>query len=55
MRRRAVYCVFWWYTAHYMRLTAKFLACHAQARTSVHERTGTSGPKINSDGVSMAH
>ena len=47
--------MFWQYTAHYMRLTAKFLAGHAQARTSVHERVGTSGPKINSDGILMAH
>ena len=58
MRRRVVfggYCAFWWYTAHYTRLTTKFLAGHIQARTSVHERTGTSSPKINGDGVLMVH
>ena len=46
--RRAVfggYCVFWRYTAHYTRLTAKFLAGHAQVRTSAHERAGTNGQK----------
>ena len=57
-RRRAVfggYYVFWRYTAHYTWLTAKFLAGHAQARTSAHERAGTSSPKINGDGVLMVH
>ena len=56
-KERAVfggYCVFWRYTAHYTRLTAKFLG-HAQARTSTHERTGTSGPKINGDDVLTVH
>ena len=47
--------MFWQYTAHYMRLTAKFLAGHAQAHTSAHERVDTSGPKINSDGVLTVH
>ena len=45
-------CMLWRYTAHYTWL---FLAGHAQARTSAHERAGTSGPKINGDGVLTAH
>ena len=49
------YCVFWWYTAHYTRLTMKFVAGHAQARTSAHKLTGTSGPKINGNGILTAH
>ena len=58
MRRCAVfggYCVFWRYTAHYTQLTAKFLAGHTQARTSTHERVGTSGTKINGDGILTVH
>ena len=47
--------MFWRCTAHYTQLTMKFVAGHAQVRTSVHERTGTSGPKINGDGVLVAH
>ena len=49
------YCVFWRYTLHYTRLTTKFLAGHTQACTSAHERTDTSGPKINSNGVLTVH
>ena len=47
--------MFWRYTAHYTWLTAKFVAGHAQARTSVHKRAGTSGPKINGNGVLTAY
>ena len=57
-RRCAVfggYCVFWWYTMHYTRLTAKFLAGHAQDHTSTHEHASTSSPIINHDGVLTAH
>ena len=51
MERNAQARGIWWYTAHYTRLTAKFLAGHAQAHTSAHKRASTSGPKIHGDGI----
>ena len=49
------YCLFWQYTTHYTQLTTKFIAGHAQARTSVHKHVGTNDPKVNGNGVLTAH